>query len=94
MLQDVFRQLTDILDLSQLRVRQNLACRVAGVRCQDNTGTTSNLLGDLVWVHVISILLREWDRDCAEVTEQGQHLVVGGVIWNLTARCAVSMVSI
>jgi hypothetical protein len=43
---------------------------------------------------MISILLREWDGDCAEITEQGQHLVVGGVIGNLTAGGAVSMIFI
>jgi len=40
---------------------------------------------------MVSVLLRERNRNCAEITEQRQHLVVGGVIWNLKTRDAVSM---
>lgn len=41
-------------------------------------------------MHVVSILLRQWNRDGAEVTEQGQHLVVGCVIWYEEAKVGIT----
>jgi hypothetical protein len=47
----------DVLDLGQLRIRDDPAGRVARVRGQDDGSTAGNLLGDLVGVDVVAILL-------------------------------------
>lgn len=89
MCQHPFSKLTNVLDLSKLRVCKNLSCGIARVRGQDDTGSASNFFRNLVRVHVVSILLRQWDRNGAEVAEQRQHLVVGSVIWYEEAKIRV-----
>ena len=71
----------DILDLGQLRVRDDASGRVSRVRCQNDRGSAGDFLGDLVRVNMVAILIGERDGDRGElgrmlVQSQGKLLGV------------------
>jgi hypothetical protein len=57
----------NVLNLGKLGVGNDTAGRVARVGGQDDRGTTGNFLSDLIGVDMISILLRQRDRDGSEL---------------------------
>lgn len=68
----------DVLDLGELRVGDNTAGRVAGVGGQDDRSTTSNFLGNLVGVDVVSVALVQRDGNGGELCGLISTLVAGG----------------
>lgn len=58
----------DVLNLGKLGVGNDTAGRVARVRGQDDRGTSGDFLSDLIGVDMISILLRQRDRDGSELS--------------------------
>lgn len=67
----------DVLDLGQLRVLDDTAGRVAGVGGQDDTGTTGDLLCDLVRVDMVAILFVQRNRDGSELKVADQPRAPG-----------------
>lgn len=59
----------NILDLSQLRVLDNTAGRVAWVRGQNDGGTASNLFRNLVRMDVVSVLFGQRDGNSSKLDE-------------------------
>lgn len=69
----------DVLDLGQLRVRDDPAGRVARVGGQDDGGAAGNLLRDLVGVNVVAILLGQGHGNGSELFSQ----VLAGLSWEI-----------
>ena len=57
----------DILDLGELRVLDYFPRRIAGVRGQDDRGSSCDLLGDLVGVDVVVVRFGKRGRDSCEL---------------------------
>jgi hypothetical protein len=53
----------NVLDLSQLVVRHEVASRVTRIGGKQHLGTTGNLLGDLVGVNVVVVVLGQRNRN-------------------------------
>ena len=70
----------NVLNLRQLRVSNHPTSRVTRVRRQDDRGTTSDFLSNLVRMDMVAILLVERHRNGSKVSEERQHLVVGRVV--------------
>lgn len=70
----------NVLDLGEFRVGDHLAGGVARVRGQDDGGAASDFGGDKIGGHVVLVVFAERDGNGGDVTEQGQHFVVGSVV--------------
>jgi hypothetical protein len=59
----------DILDLGQLRILNNSTSRVPRVGSDDDTSSSGNLLLDLLGVDMISVFLRQRNRNSSELAD-------------------------
>lgn len=68
---------TDILDARQLLIGDEVTRGVTGVGGENDGGSTSDLLGDLVGVDVIVVVFSEGHRDRSDLNRQfSQPLIV------------------
>ena len=72
----------DVLDQGHFVVFEGVAGWVAGIRGEDDGGAAGELFGDFVGVDVVAVFAGERGGDGDEVLEQGEHLVVGGIVWD------------
>lgn len=77
-----------VLDVLELRVADDLACRVTWIACQQNPSTTCCLFPDQALVDMPAVVLGQWNWDWCETAEQGEQLVVGGIVWDEEALTA------
>lgn len=65
----------DILDLSQLGVRNDATSGVAGIRGQNDGGAAGNLFRDTIRMDMIAVLLRKRNRNGRELGEPLDHTI-------------------
>lgn len=71
---------TDILDLSQFRIGDDLASRVSWIRGKNDARASRDFVCDLLRVDVILVGLGQGHGNGSEALKQAEHLVVSRVV--------------